>query len=657
MHTVTEQVPAEVTPSGISPWGDGQQLPGGPENDSEASPRNSLLLSICVLIFVWAASLVWLAIHLNRGWVPHDEGMLGQSAERVLGGQLPHRDFIEMYTGGLSYLHAAAFRILGTNLLSIRRMLFLFFALWVPVFYYCASRFAKPLAAGLVTLLAVVWSVPIYPASMPSWYNMFFATFAVAALLRFLEVRTARWLFLAGLCGGFSFLIKSPGLYLVAGMLLFLLFAEQSQMRGDRGFLTSENSGTGKTYKIFLDVSVMVFVIALVFLVRKLLDISELYFFVIPGLVLGLVLFSRERRDARIAAGLRFQRLLRTTAPFLAGVALPVVVFLIPYAASHSLGSFYRGVFVLPFLRISKAVFLPPGIRDLISSIPLIGLLSFAVYSKRRESLAVAGAILAFLGTVFVVCTQDRIVYSFAFKSIQMLVPILIIAGAIVISRGGNGWKAGELIRQRLFLVLSAAALCSLVQFPYSSPTYFCYVAPLIALAAFAILHARKTVPRILPVAFACFYIAFAMFRVTPGYLLDWMNQLYLPAQPAQALPMSRGGGLQVEPDGAQKYGRLVTLVHEKAKNGPLYAGPDAPEVYFLSGMQNPTPMIFDFFEDYSEQSPRILKTLDTVQPNVIVINRLPGFTTPFSGGLREKLEARYPEMTNIGKFQVRWRE
>jgi hypothetical protein len=509
----------------------------------------------------------------------------------------------------------------------------------------------------LVTLLAVAWSVPIYPAAMPSWYNLFFATFAVAALLRHLEARTRRWLFLAGLCGGLSFLIKSPGLYLFAGILLFLLFLEQSQTREDAIRQSVGKGATGKAYKIFLDVCVMAFVIALVLLIRKLADISELYFFVIPGLVLGLVLFSRERRDASISAGLRFRRLSRLTLPFLGGVAVPIAIFLIPYAALHSLGTFYRGVFVLPFLRISRAVFLPPKMGDLISMAPLIAIVSFAIYSKRRESLAVGGAILAFLATVFVVSTQDRIVYSFAFRSIQTLMPVIVIAGATVIARGGEGWKSSELNRQRMFLVLSAAALCSLVQFPYSSPTYFCYVAPLIALAALAILQGRRVVPRLVPAAFACFYLAFAMFRVTPGYLLDWMNQFYLPAPATEALAMNRAGGLQVDPDTAQKYDRLIALVQQKAKNGRLFAGPDSPEVYFLSGMQNPTPMIFDFSEDYAEQMPRIIRTLDAVQPNVVVINRLPDFTTPFSGDLRKELEARYPEMTNIGKFQVRWRQ
>src|ERR1035438_3469802 len=59
-----------------------------------------------------------------------DDGALSQSALRVMQGQLPHRDFAEIYTGGLSFIHALAFRIFGVNLISLRICVFLFFLAW-----------------------------------------------------------------------------------------------------------------------------------------------------------------------------------------------------------------------------------------------------------------------------------------------------------------------------------------------------------------------------------------------------------------------------------------------------------------------------------------------------------------------------------------------
>ena len=142
---------------------------------------NSMTKHYWLMLFVvWAISVGYMASHLKRGWVPHDEGTLGQSAERVLNGELPHRDFDD-YTGGLTFVHALAFREFGITSASMRIVLFVFFVPWVPAVFYVASRFGSPYSAGAVTLLSVAWSVPNYPGPMPSWYNLFFATFGAAA--------------------------------------------------------------------------------------------------------------------------------------------------------------------------------------------------------------------------------------------------------------------------------------------------------------------------------------------------------------------------------------------------------------------------------------------------------------------------------------------
>jgi hypothetical protein len=143
-----------------------------------ASP--SRLRSWIILLCVWLIVGIYAGSYLKRGWIPHDEGAFAQSADRILQGELPHRDFTEIYTGGLAFLHAAAFRYLGENLATLRIVLFAFFLCWVPAFYWIASQLVVDWMAGGVTLLAVVWSLPNYSAAVPSWYNLFFATFSVA---------------------------------------------------------------------------------------------------------------------------------------------------------------------------------------------------------------------------------------------------------------------------------------------------------------------------------------------------------------------------------------------------------------------------------------------------------------------------------------------
>ncbi len=145
------------------------------------------LNQVTVLAVVLAIAGIYAGFHISRGWAPSDDGALSQSALRVMQGQLPHCDFAEIYTGGLSFIHALAFRAFGVNLMALRICVFLFFLAWLPAVYYIALRFTSAIAAGGITLLAVAWSYPNYPAAMPSWYNLFFATFGAAALLRYLK--------------------------------------------------------------------------------------------------------------------------------------------------------------------------------------------------------------------------------------------------------------------------------------------------------------------------------------------------------------------------------------------------------------------------------------------------------------------------------------
>jgi hypothetical protein len=166
-----------------------------------------------MFLAVWLLSVSYLGANLNHGWLSYDDGALGQSAERVLHGEIPHLDFADPYTGGLAFLDALVFKIFGVQLIWLRLPLFVFFVLWVPAVYVIARQFLSPLASAGVTLVSVARSVPNYPAAMPSWYNLYFATFGVLAVAKYIRKPALHWLVLAGLAGGCSFLFQSVGLY------------------------------------------------------------------------------------------------------------------------------------------------------------------------------------------------------------------------------------------------------------------------------------------------------------------------------------------------------------------------------------------------------------------------------------------------------------
>ena len=265
-----------------------------------------------LFLIVFLLSALYAAKNLNRGWVPSDEGTFGQSAERVLHGELPHKDFDEGYTGGLTFLHALAFRVLGTNLASLRYVLYLFFLAWIPAIYLVASRFVSSPVASAVTFLAVAWSIPNYSAPMPSWYNLFFATFGLVSILRYIETGSRRWLFIAGLCGGLSFLFKQTGLYFIAGVLLFLVFREQVAPRNR----SSRNAET-VLYRIFLVGFLFLYEALLVNLLRRTHSAKTLLYFLLPNLAIGAAIAWNEFFLVE-ARSRRFAFLFRELAPFAA---------------------------------------------------------------------------------------------------------------------------------------------------------------------------------------------------------------------------------------------------------------------------------------------------------------------------------------------------
>src|SRR5438105_5356196 len=138
--------------------------------------------SAAILSLVWLISAVYMGASLDKGWMAYDDCTLGQSAERVLHGEMPHRDFHDVYTGGLAYGNAAVFRIFGVNLFALRVFVFVVFLAWVPAVYALAAEFTSPRMAGLVTLIAVVWSIPNYTTPMPSWYSLMLASCASLVL-------------------------------------------------------------------------------------------------------------------------------------------------------------------------------------------------------------------------------------------------------------------------------------------------------------------------------------------------------------------------------------------------------------------------------------------------------------------------------------------
>ena len=215
----------------------------------DRAPAHRWLIVLPYLL--WGAALTYVLSFLDRGWLPSDEGTLAQAAERVLLGELPHRDFDGMYSGGLELFHALAFKLFGTQLISLRMAIFAVFLPTVPLLYRMGRRLGGPISASVAVLLAVAWGLPNYMSAMPSWYNLFLAIYGTAALFEFMEDGRKPWLLAAGLAVGLSIAVKTVGLYLLAAVLLTLIVHEQ-RLAASEAADSDEAPPHGRAFAVFV---------------------------------------------------------------------------------------------------------------------------------------------------------------------------------------------------------------------------------------------------------------------------------------------------------------------------------------------------------------------------------------------------------------------
>jgi hypothetical protein len=605
-----------------------------------------------VLMCVWILAAIYLAFYLNRDWIPSDDGAFAQSAERVLRGELPHRDFDEVYTGGLACLHALAFRVLGTSLTTLRFVLFAVFLLWVPAVFYVASRFVSPIVAGGLVLLSAAWSVPNYTASTASWYNLFFAIFGVAALLRYLETGARRWLFVSGICAGLSILVKVIGFYYIAGILLFFLFREQCITATG----TDPQYRRSRLYRLTVISGSIAFLVVLLRLVREGPIASSLVYFVLPATAMLALLVGRELRRKRGPDPARFATLAQMCFPFTAGAALPIAIFLAPYFLLGSVGALVHGVFILPMKRFGTAVMPPPGPSVIAYMIPIILVLILAFDFARFGRLLVGCLLILGLGVILILSAKSNLAFAVGWHSFSSAIPVLALVGTAVLwKQAPTDGEPERLRRQQLTLLLSVMSFCSLVMFPFYTPVYFCYVAPLAILSAAGIFKSLPRPPGLVLGSLVVFYILFAVLRVTPAMKCRNLNR-EARCQPIERLLLERAGKLWVARNEALLYDKLIPLIQSHAHGQFMYATPDCPEVYFLSGLRNPTRTLYDLFDERNGRDAKILQSIESHGVNVIALNGAYLGSGPIGPGLRSALEERFPNSEKIDYFEVRWK-
>ena len=608
-----------------------------------------------------SAALVW--PELFRGWYPWDDGAMAQVAERVMHGQLPHRDFDDPWTGGWSFVQAGIFRLFGTSLRMLRIPIFVVWLASLACGFRLARRFVSPAVAGAATLAWGVWSLYAWHYPLLNWYYAPLALFAAWGVTRFVESGRRRYVVLAGVCVGVAIAFKITGLYLLAAMLLWC--AAHVVFGAQRARGTGESRGEGTParslgYAVLVTVSGVVFILLVARLVWSLpaeARGSVLFHYVVPAAATVLWLGWRAR-DAGISAGAGTRELLSLLVPLAAGVMLPLLPLFLGYAAIGALTDLYVGVLVRPSARMTLLPWPPPPGRVASAGMMLAPILLVIGVRYAKPSRGQASAVLAVaLGLgAGVLAHHDE----FTATSVSLMVrvlPVLLPLVALWGSVRGEEMPGGH--GSVVFLLVAFAATAQLLQVPQAYLPYSLYATPLTILALVAMLaHRGDGAPPAILLA--------GSFLIAAGY----GHPATAVAKPESArwaqLALPRGG-LWVSPEDSAQFAGVARLVSGRPV-GPIHVVGDAPEYAFLLDRPSVSRVIYDVLADSSAKDARlVLPMLARARVQTVILLNQFGMNDSLTTRQVKALRGEFPASRQFGRFvfdgrtltrvvEVRWR-
>ena len=168
------------------------------------------------------------------------------------------------------------------------------------------------------------------------------------------------------------------------------------------------------------------------------------------------------------------------------------------------------------------------------------------------------------------------------------------------------------------------------MEFPFASPIYLFYTIPLSMLALAAVVGTAGRTPASVQLVVVGFLLLFGIVRVTPG-TVESFGSRFIETDETVRMKLERSG-LRVRAADAARYEALVGAVQVLAKDRTLWAGPDAPEVYFLSGVPNQTRTLFDFLDVTAGTVP-LIERVRAAQATLVVLNLQPDFSGAAGSG------------------------
>jgi hypothetical protein len=549
-----------------------------------------------------------------RGWIPHDDGTLAQAASRVLDGETPHVDFHDTYGGLQAYAHAGAFQLFGESLRTLRLANLVVAAIAALSSFALVRRVQPPVVAAAVGVTLLLVGFAVYPASMPSWWNAALGLASAYLVMRWLDSRRDVFLLAAGTITGISFLIKSTAAYAGAGIALFLLM------------LASQTSSKRKAYLAVGAILVLVFAA----LLARSTSLETIVLMLLPLSIVVGVGFRKQpvSRDGHGDVSAKAPTL------FALAAAAPVLIFAMPYIWSGNADALIIGWFRLPQLRFDQAAW---GISLSVAHLAVLALLAALVLLLYRR-VGVGPTIGTSAALLVLVAAFNWDAWWGLVLTFILVAPLGISAGVLRI-----GWRKG-LTREQLLCSLMLATF-AFIQFPQANSIYALYLVPWIVTALGVWFTGRSRASALVGLSLLVSVIVVIQLERDLLYISTPLDQ------PVALVPLDLDrGGIEV-PEQHRFYVDLADQLQSHA-GSPIYAGPDSPEIYFLSNTVNPTPVLFDFLAwDWGVDD--LERTIRSGELTAAVVNTSPDFSGELSEHTLTIVQDEFPSRTTIGWFDI----
>ena len=554
-------------------------------------------------VVAMATTVCLLYSYYDKFWYPPDEGNYAHVAQRVLQGETLNLQVQDVHPGYISFVNAAALRVFGADLVSLRYPLVLAGLFQAAVLFFVFHRRDGWRAAAAVVALTALGAIQFLNPTA-HWYclALVIALVGVLATTSASPARTVRQLLVVGLLIGTITLFRQLTGFLVGvGTLTFLLW--EAGERGNYG----PNAFLGRAMAATMAIAMALYLMFAT-------DLSGMVLFGVWPLAMLVLLACRRQASNRVVA-----QLAGTIAAGIVLAALPLAAYHVWHGSLHAwtddVGPAAVALTRLDFFDRSNFVAL--------------------VYNALRQVVGSRGAP-TFLNGLY-----------------WATLPLLAAVNGFIVVR----WVALADRRGNAVAPLPIMAIFyAVVSIHFQIPVYLYYTAGL-SLASLLWLAPRQSrfasgASVGLALALSAIGVYFHAGQPASRGIEGLLRGERVQSARASALPHN---SLKIDPDEGRRYASLVELIRrEVPADASIFAVPSNAELYFLAGRRN----AFRFYNTAlgvrtDADLARVEQTLRDDPPRLVTFNRDDKYNTSQSMQIMETVRHRYVLLGRFEPFDV----